>query len=146
MDSGLLTSIEPECNGAEGVYFWSGAFTKDQIDLITNTYKALVAGVEPNGPVYETTFQRVNKTPHTQPDEPNGLNFISTAPGTTDPGQYAYILQDKWPARITVFEFGSGFDLARAEFAGTDKAWIYTLGTTEKPELDYTALREIFPA
>lgn len=136
MDSGLLTSIEPECNGAEGVYFWSGAFTKDQIDLITNTYKALVAGVEPNGPVYETTFQRVIKTPHTQPDEPNGLNFISTAPGTTDPGQYAYILQDKWPARITVFEFGSGFDLARAEFAGTDKAWIYTLGTTEKPELD----------
>lgn len=119
MDSGLLTSM----------YFWSGAFTKDQIDLIT----------DPNGPVC--------------------LKFISTAPGTTDPGQYAYIRQDKWPARITVFEFGSGFDLERPEFAGTDKAWIYTLGTTEKPELDdenahgtcmasldYTALREIFPA
>lgn len=82
MDSGLLTSTEPECNGAEGVYFWSGAFTKDQINLITDTYKALVAGVEPNGPVYETAFQRVTKTPHTQLGEPNDLNFISTAPGT----------------------------------------------------------------
>lgn len=137
MDSGLLTSIEAECNGAEGVFFWSGAFTKDQIDSIGRTYPGLIAGVEANGAAYETSFQQVEKTPHTQPpDEPNGLNFISTAPGTTDSGQYAYIRQDKWPARITVFEFGTGFDLERPEFAGIDKSWIYAIGTREKPEPD----------
>ena len=93
MDGGLLTSIELECNGAEGVYFWSRQFTNDQIDFIKNSYKALIAGVKPKEPVYETTFQRVTETPHAQPDEPNGLNFILPAPGTTDPGQYACIRQ-----------------------------------------------------
>lgn len=137
MDSGLLTSIEAECNGAEGVFFWSGVFTQDQIDLITRSYPGTVAGVELNGPVYETSFQQVTKTPRTQPlDEPNGLTFISTAPGTTDSGQYAYFRQGKWPVRITVFEFGTGFDLERPEFAGIDKAWIYAIGTKEKPEAD----------
>lgn len=99
------------------MFFWSGAFTKDQTDLVTSTYKGLVAA----GRAQRTRLS--DGLPEVKKDgEARSWNFISTAPGAFE---YAYFCEGKWPAKITVFALDTRFNEERQEFANTDISWIY---------------------
>lgn len=134
MDSSLITSKDSRCPGAEGVFFWSGAFTTDQSDLLKEKYGGVIAAIEPNVRIYKQTQSKVVKYPPTGLllDPLTALNFISTAPGTESSGQYAYFFQDKWASDVTLFMFDDEYEETNPEFrfsditllsaAGADKA------------------------
>lgn len=134
MDSSLITSKDSTCPGAEGLLFWSGAFTTDQSDLLKEKYGGFIAAIEPNVRIYKQTQSKVVKYPPTGSllDPQTALNFISTAPDTESSGQYAYFFQDKWASDVTLFMFDDEYEETNPEFrfsditllsaAGADKA------------------------
>lgn len=136
MDSGLITSKDGRCPGAEGVFFWSGAFTTSQSDLLMEKYKGVIAAIEPNARMYKQTQAKIVKDPPTGPssNQQSGLNFISTAPGTQSSGQYAYFFQDRWISDVTLFMFDDEYDATNPEFKFSDISWLSAAGADKASE------------
>lgn len=131
MDSGLITSKDGRCAGAEGVFFWSGAFTTYQSDSLMEKYQGVIAAIEPNVRLYKQARTKIVKDAPIVPssNQQSGLNFISTAPGTQSSGQYAYFFQDKWTSKVTLFMFDDEYDGTRPEFRFSDIDWLPAVGS-----------------
>lgn len=135
MDNNVWASKLSRCSASgSGIFFWAGAFSNDQIDLIRSK-KGVIAAVEPNVP-----FQQVLSTvikddgDRTRPS----LNFISTAPGNQDSGTYAYFSETRPQTPVTVYVIDSGFGTLGPEFIYTEKSWLYAEDTQKIPEPDPT--------
>lgn len=134
LDSKLHTSIEPSCPVSDGIFFWAGAFTRDQINLI-KSYDGLIAAIEPNVPLVRA-LSTIKKDKSFIPR--HSLQFISTAPGKQDSGTYAYFFEERPKAQITVFLIDAGCDSGNLEFKNTRVSWLYAEGTLKVPEKDKT--------
>lgn len=134
LDSKLLTSTQPSCSVSDGVFFWAGAFTRDQINLI-KSYQNVIAAVEPNEPL-DRALSTIKKDKSFIPRP--SLQFISTAPGKEDSGTYAYFLEEKPRAQVSVFLLDAGYASTNSEFKGTKVSWLYAEGTAKYPEGDST--------
>lgn len=135
MDSNLWTSKLPRCSASgSGVFFWAGAFSNDQIDLIKSK-KGIIATVEPNVPLQQALSTVIKDSGgRTRPS----LNFISTAPGKQDSGTYAYFSETRPSTPVTVYVIDAGFGTFGPEFMYTEKSWLYAEDTQKIPEPDPT--------
>lgn len=138
MDSGLITSKDSRCPGAEGVFFWSGAFTTYQSDFLMEKYKGVISAIEPNVRMYKQTQSRVKKYPPTDSllDTQKSLNFISTAPGSEDSSRYAYFFQERWAFDVTLFIFDDEYEEASQEFQFSDITMLSAAGADKAPAED----------
>lgn len=134
LDGNLHTSTKPLCPISDGVFFWSGAFSRDEINLI-KSYQGLIAAVEPNLPL-DRALSTIKKDKSFIPR--HSLQFISTAPGKQDSGTYAYFFEEKPQALVTVFLIDAGYDSGNLEFKNTKVSWLYAEGTLKTPEGDRT--------
>lgn len=134
LDSKLLTSTQPSCPVSDGVFFWAGAFTHEQINLI-KSYQNVIAAVEPNLPL-DRALSTIKKDKSFIPRP--SLQFISTAPGKEDSGTYAYFLEEKPQAQVSVFLIDVGYASRNSEFKTTKVSWLYAEGTAKFPEGDST--------
>lgn len=134
LDSSLHTSTQPLCPVSDGVFFWAGAFTRDQVNLI-KSYQGLIAAVEPNVAL-DRALSTIKKDKSFIPR--HSLQFISTAPGKQDSGTYAYFFEEKPQALITVFVIDAGYASGNLEFKNTRVSWLYAEGTSKVPEGDRT--------
>lgn len=134
LDSKLLRSRQPSCPVSDGVFFWAGAFTRDQINLI-KSYQSVIAAVEPNQPL-DWALSKIKKEKSFIPRP--SLQFISTAPGKADSGTYAYFLEEKPRAQVSVFLLDAGFASTNSEFKSTKVSWLYAEGVAKYPEGDST--------
>lgn len=132
MDSNVWTSKLPRCSASgSGVFFWAGAFSNDQIDLIKGK-QGVIAAVEPNVPLQQALSTVIRDDgERTQAS----LNFISTAPGKQDSGTYAYFSEQ---TPVTVYVIDAGFETLTPEFMHTKTSWLYAEDTQKIPEADPT--------
>lgn len=136
LDRKLLTSEQPLCPTSDGVFFWAGAFTREEINLI-KSYQNVIAAVEPNVSI-DRALSTIKKDKSFIPRP--SLQFISTAPGKQDSGTYAYFLNGKLQAQaqVSVFLIDVGYASSNLEFKNTKVAWLYAEGTAKYPEEDST--------
>lgn len=135
MDSNLWASKLPKCSASgSGIFFWAGAFSNNQIDLIKSK-TGVIAAVEPNVPLQQALSTIIKDDgARTQPS----LNFISTAPGKQDSGTYAYFSETRPRTPVTVYVIDAGFETLGPEFMYTKKSWLYAEDTQKIPEPDPT--------
>lgn len=135
MDSNLWASKLSRCSASgSGIFFWAGAFSNDQIDLIRSKI-GVIAAVEPNVPLQQVLTTVIKDDgDRTRPS----LNFISTAPGKQDSGTYAYFSETRPRTPVTVYVIDSGFETLGPEFIYTEKSWLYAEDTQMIPEPDPT--------
>lgn len=135
MDRNLWASKLPSCSASgSGIFFWAGAFSVDQIDLIKSRTD-VIAAVEPNVPLQQALSTVIkDEGDRTQPS----LNFISTAPGKQDSGTYAYFSEARPRTPVTVYVIDAGFGTFGSEFMYTEKSWLYAEDTQKFPEPDPT--------
>lgn len=95
----------------------------------------MIAAVEPNQPL-DRALSTIKKEKSFIPRP--SLQFISTAPGKEDSGTYAYFLEEKPQAQVSVFLLDVGYASSNSEFKGTKVSWLYAEGTAKYPEGDST--------
>lgn len=143
LDSRLLTSTQPSCAVSGGVFFWAGAFTREEINLI-KSYQNVITAVEPNLPL-DRALSTIQKDKSFIPRP--SLQFISTAPGKQDSGTYAYFLIEggktqaqaqAQAGQVLVFLLDAGYASTNLEFKNTKVSWLYAEGTAKYPEGDST--------
>lgn len=135
MDRNLWASKLPSCSASgSGIFFWAGAFSIEQIDLIKSRAD-VIAAVEPNVPLQQALSTVIkDEGDRTRPS----LNFISTAPGKQDSGTYAYFSETRPRTPVTVYVIDAGFGTLGPEFMYTEKSWLYAEDTQNIPEPDPT--------
>lgn len=135
MDSNLWASKLHRCSASgSGIFFWAGAFSNDQIDLIRSKI-SVIAAVEPNVPLQQALSTVIkDEGDRARPS----LNFISTAPGKQDSGTYAYFSETRPRTPVTVYVIDAGFGTLGPEFMYTKNSWLYAEDTQKIPEPDPT--------